>query len=236
MFQKTAFAIAAFAIFALVPAAFADSISVNTGDSTYDIEYTSSNVEIRSVTADMGFISLIFEVEVVGSGGELEFNFERNFFDAKLGSEDDDFFVLVDGDELSFTETKDDSHRSISFLVDPGTEEIEIIGSEIAGVSYILEKEAEVQAEIEAEEIAIEQEKAEKVAEVVAILEEQCGEGTILEDGVCVLENPVIESPPIDSSPLIYGMFGAMGIALSVVLILWGIGKRSNKEIPPEQI
>ena len=235
MFQKTAFAIAAFAIFALVPAAFADSISVNTGDSTYDIEYTSSNVEIRSVTADMGFISLIFEVEVVGSGGELEFNFERNFFDAKLGSEDDDFFVLVDGDELSFTETKDDSHRSISFLVDPGTEEIEIIGSEIAGVSYILEKEAEVQAEIEAEEIAIEQEKAEKVAEVVAILEEQCGEGTILEDGVCVLENPVIESPPIDSSPLIYGMFGAMGIGLTVVLILWGIGKRSNKEIPPEQ-
>ena len=235
MFQKTAFAIVAFAIFALSPAAFADSISVNIADSTYDIEYTSTNLEIGSVTADMDFISLIFEVEVVGNGGEVEFNFERNFFDAKLGSEDDDFFVIVDGDELSFTETKDDSHRSISFLVDPGSEEIEIIGSEIAGVSYILEKEAEVQAEIEAEEIAIEQEKAEKEAEVVAILEEQCGEGTILEDGVCVLENPVIESPPIDSSPLIYGMFGAMGIGLTVVLILWGIGKRSNKEIPPEQ-
>ena len=235
MFQKTAFAIAAFAIFALVPAAFADSISVNTGDSTYDIEYTSSNVEIRSVTADMGFISLIFEVEVVGSEGELEFNFERNFFDAKLGSEDDDFFVLVDGDELSFTETKDDSHRSISFLVDPGTEEIEIIGSEIAGVSYILEKEAEVQAQVEAEEEAIEQAEAEKEAEIISILEKQCGEGTILEDGVCVLENPIIESTPIDSSPLIYGLFGAMGIGLAVVLILWGIGKRSNKEIPPEK-
>ena len=164
-----------------------------------------------------------------------ESKFYRDFFDAKLGSEDDDFFVIVDGDELQFEETKDESHRSISFLVDPGSEEIEIIGSVIAGVSYILEKEAEVQAEIEAEEIAIEQEKAEKVAEVVAILEEQCGEGTILEDGVCVLENPVIESPPIDSSPLIYGMFGAMGIGLTVVLILWGIGKRSNKEIPPEQ-
>ena len=234
MFQKTAFVIAAFAIFALVPAAFADSISVNIGDSTYDIEYTSSNVEIRSVTADMDFISLIFEV-VVGSGGELEFNFERDFFDAKLDSEDDDFFVLVDGDELSFTETKDDSHRSISFLVDPGTEEIEIIGSEITGVSYILEKEAEVQAQIEAEEEAEAEAEAEKEAEITSILEEQCGEGTILEDGVCVLENPIIESAPIDSSPLIYGMFGAMGIGLAVVLILWGIGKRSNKEIPAEK-
>jgi len=234
LFQKTAFVIAAFAIFALVPAAFADSISVNIGDSTYDIEYTSSNVEIRSVTADMDFISLIFEV-VVGSGGELEFNFERDFFDAKLDSEDDDFFVLVDGDELSFTETKDDSHRSISFLVDPGTEEIEIIGSEITGVSYILEKEAEVQAQIEAEEEAEAEAEAEKEAEITSILEEQCGEGTILEDGVCVLENPIIESAPIDSSPLIYGMFGAMGIGLAVVLILWGIGKRSNKEIPAEK-
>jgi len=234
LFQKTAFVIAAFAIFALVPAAFADSISVNIGDSTYDIEYTSSNVEIRSVTADMDFISLIFEV-VVGSGGELEFNFERDFFDAKLDSEDDDFFVLVDGDELSFTETKDDSHRSISFLVDPGTEEIEIIGSEITGVSYILEKEAEVQAQIEAEEEAEAEAEAEKEAEITSILEEQCGEGTILEDGVCVLENPIIESTPIDSSPLIYGMFGAMGIGLAVVLILWGIGKRSNKEIPAEK-
>ena len=229
------FAIVAFAVFSLVPAAFADSISVNVGNSTYDIEYTASDLEINSLTADTDFISLIFQVKVLGNQGQLELNFDRDFFDAKLGAEDDDFFVIVDGDELQFEETKDESHRSISFLVDPGSEEIEIIGSVIAGVSYILEKEAEVQAEIEAEEIAIEQEKAEKVAEVVAILEEQCGEGTILEDGVCVLENPVIESPPIDSSPLIYGMFGAMGIGLTVVLILWGIGKRSNKEIPPEQ-
>ena len=235
MFPKIVLAFGVFAVISILPAAFADSISVDTGESTYDIEYTANGVEIKSASADMDFMSLIFSVEVSDSEGQLEFNFDRDFFDAKLGSEDDDFFVIVDGDELQFEETKDESHRSISFLVDPGSEEIEIIGSVIAGVSYILEKEAEVQAEIEAEEIAIEQEKAEKVAEVVAILEEQCGEGTILEDGVCVLENPVIESPPIDSSPLIYGMFGAMGIGLTVVLILWGIGKRSNKEIPPEQ-
>ena len=235
MFPKIELAFGVFAIISILPAAFADSISVDTGESTYDIEYTANGVDIKSASADMDFMSLIFTVDVLDSEGQLEFNFDRDFFDAKLGSEDDDFFVIVDGDELQFEETKDESHRSISFLVDPGSEEIEIIGSEIAGVSYILEKEAEVQAEIEAEEIAIEQEKAEKMAEVVAILEEQCGEGTILEDGVCVLENPIIESAPIDSSPLIYGMFGAMGIGLAVVLILWGIGKRSNKEIPPEQ-
>ena len=225
----------AFAVFSLVPAAFADSISVDIGESTYEIEYTSNGVELKSATADMDFMSLIFQVEVLDNKGEIEFNFDRDFFDAKLGSEDDGFFVIADGDELSFKETKDNSHRIIVFSIDPGTEEIEIVGSQIAGISYLIEKEeAEIVAAIEAEEEAIAAAEAEE-AEVISILEEQCGEGTILEDGVCVLENPIIESPPIDSSPLIYGMFGAMGIGLAVVLILWGIGKRSNKEIPPEK-
>ena len=234
MVPKTVFVIVAFAVFSLVPAAFADSISVDIGESTYEIEYTSNGVELKSATADMDFMSLIFQVEVLDNKGEIEFNFDRDFFDAKLGSEDDGFFVIADGDELSFEETKDNSHRIIVFSIDPGTEEIEIVGSQIAGISYLIEKEeAEIVAAIEAEEEAIAAAEAEE-AEVISILEEQCGEGTILEDGVCVLENPIIESPPIDSSPLIYGMFGAMGIGLAVVLILWGIGKRSNKEIPPE--
>ena len=234
MVPKTVFVIVAFAVFSLVPAAFADSISVDIGESTYEIEYTSNGVELKSATADMDFMSLIFQVEVLDNKGEIEFNFDRDLFDAKLGSEDDGFFVIADGDELSFEETKDNSHRIIVFSIDPGTEEIEIVGSQLAGTSYLIEKEeADIVAAIEAEEEAIAAAEAEE-AEVISILEEQCGEGTILEDGVCVLENPIIESPPIDSSPLIYGMFGAMGIGLAVVLILWGIGKRSNKEIPTE--
>ena len=68
------FAIVAFAVFSLVPAAFADSISVNVGNSTYDIEYTASDLEINSLTADTDFISLIFQVEVLGNQGQLELN------------------------------------------------------------------------------------------------------------------------------------------------------------------
>ncbi len=149
----------AFAIFSLVPAAFADSISVNIDDSTYNIDYTATNLAVSSVNADIDFITLIFQVEVLGNEGQLELSFDRDFFDAKLNSEDDDFFVIVDGDEIPFEETKDDSHRTISFSVDPGTEEIEVIGSEIAGVSYILEKEAEVQAQIKIKVINQEENK-----------------------------------------------------------------------------
>ena len=234
MFPKIVLAFGVFAVISILPAAFADSISVDTGESTYDIEYTANGVDIKSASADMDFMSLIFTVEVLDSEGQLEFNFDRDFFDAKLGSEDDGFFVIADGDELAFEETKDDSYRNIVLTIDPGTEEIEIVGSQIAGVSYLIEKEeAETQAVIEAEEQAIADAEAEE-AETISILAESCGEGTILKDGVCVLENPPVQSTPINPTPLIYGIFGAMGIGLAVVLILWGIGKRSNKEIPTD--
>ena len=230
MFPKIILAFAIFTVISVIPGAFADSISVDIEDSTYEIDFTSVDVEIKSVTADTNFMSLIFEIDVLSKNGQLEFNFDRDFFDAKLGSEDDDFFVLVDGDELSFEESKDDFYRNIVFSVVPGSEEIEIIGSQIVGISYLLEKEAEIQIQIEVEEQAIEEQEA----EIISKLQEQCGEGTILEDGVCVLENPIIESVPINVTPLFLGFGIAFGIAITAVLILWGFGKISNRKLPEE--
>jgi len=227
LLPKIILAFAIFTVISVIPGAFADSISVDIEDSTYEIDFTSVDVEIKSVSADTNFMSLIFEIDVLSKNGQLEFNFDRDFFDAKLGSEDDDFFVLVDGDELSFEESKDDFYRNIVFSVDPGSEEIEIIGSQIVGISYLLEKEAEIQTQIEIEEQAIEEQEA----EIISKLQEQCGEGTILEDGVCVLAN---ESVPISVTPLFLGFGIAFGIAITAVLILWGFGKISNRELPEE--
>ena len=230
MLPKIIVAFAIFTVISVIPGAFADSISVDIEDSTYEIDFTSVDVEIKSVSADTDFMSLIFEIDVLSKNGQLEFNFDRDFFDAKLGSEDDDFFVLVDGDELSFEESKDDFYRNIVFSVVPGSEEIEIIGSQIVGISYLLEKEAEIQIQIEVEEQAAEEQEA----EIISKLQEQCGEGTILEDGVCVLENPIIESVPINVTPLFLGFGIAFGIAITAVLILWGFGKISNRKLPEE--
>ena len=227
MLPKIILAFAIFTVISVIPGAFADSISVDIEDSTYEIDFTSVDVEIKSVSADTDFMSLIFEIDVLSKNGQLEFNFDRDFFDAKLGSEDDDFFVLVDGDELSFEESKDDFYRNIVFSIDPGSEEIEIIGSQIVGISYLLEKEAEIQTQIEIEEQAAEEQEA----EIISKLQEQCGEGTVLEDGVCVLAN---ESVSINVTPLFLGFGIAFGIAITAVLILWGFGKISNKELPEE--
>jgi len=230
LLPKIILAFAIFTVISVIPGAFADSISVDIEDSTYEIDFTSVDVEIKSVSADTDFMSLIFEIDVLSKNGQLEFNFDRDFFDAKLGSEDDDFFVLVDGDELSFEESKDDFYRNIVFSVVPGSEEIEIIGSQIVGISYLLEKEAEIQIQIEIEEQAAEEQEA----EIISKLQEQCGEGTVLEDGICVLEDPIIESVPINVTPLFLGFGIAFGIAITAVLILWGFGKISNRKLPEE--
>ena len=67
--------------------------------------------------------------------------------------------------------------------------------------------------------------------EIISQLEEYCGEGTIFEGGVCVIAP---EPAPINTMPLILGFGVAFGIAFVIVLILWGIGKKSNKELPEE--
>ena len=92
-----------------IPSAFADTVSTEIDNASYDIDYNANNVVLKSVTADLDFISLIFETEVSGSEGDVSITFQRDFFDAKLGYSDDDFFILSDGDEIEFEEVKTDA-------------------------------------------------------------------------------------------------------------------------------
>jgi predicted secreted protein with PEFG-CTERM motif len=49
--------------------------------------------------------------------------------DAKFDEDDDDFFVLIDGLETGFEETKSINDRTLTIAFPAGTEEIEIIGT-----------------------------------------------------------------------------------------------------------
>ena len=44
-----------------IPSAFADSISTEIDGISYDIDYTGNNIILKTATADLDFISLIFE-------------------------------------------------------------------------------------------------------------------------------------------------------------------------------
>ena len=211
----------------MIPSAFADTVSTEIDSTTYDIVYTGNNVVLKSATADLDFISLIFETEVSGSDGDVTITFERDFFDAKIGYSDDDFFILSDGDEIEFAEVKTDESRTLSFSLSAGTEEIEIIGTILANNSFLIEQEQQAQdsaaqAQADADAKNAEYEKLDKLMNA-------CGDGTIYENGECVLSPMGKNASDMRTGPLIYSIVIGMSIGIVIMMILWGIGKKSHK-------
>ena len=233
----------------MIPSAFADTVSTEIDNTNYDIVYTGNNVVLKSATADLDFISLIFETEVSDSDGDVTITFQREFFDAKLGYSDDDFFILSDGDEIEFAEVKTDESRTLSFSLSAGTEEIEIIGTILANNSFLIEQEQQAQdsaaqAQADAEAAAQAQADAEAAAQAQAQadadaknaeeekldkLMNACGDGTIYENGECVLSPMGKNASDMRTGPLIYSIVIGMSIGIVIMMILWGIGKKSHK-------
>ncbi|AJA93229.1 hypothetical protein A7X95_02960 [Candidatus Nitrosopelagicus brevis] len=243
----------------VIPPAFADTVSTEIDNANYDIDYNANNVVLKSVTADLDFISLIFETEVSGSDGDVSITFQRDFFDAKLGYSDDDFFILSDGDEIEFEEVKTDEYRTLSFSLSAGTEEIEIIGTILANNSFLIEQkqqdvdaaakaQAEADAQAEAEAAAKAQAESDTKAEAEAAAKAQaeidvknaeeekienmmntCGDGTVYENGECVLSPMEKNASDFRTGPLIYSIVIGMSLGIVIMMILWGIGKKSHK-------
>ena len=229
----------------MIPSAFADTVSTEIDSTSYDVVYTGNNVTINSVTAiaTTDWQSLIFEIEVLESGGDISITFERDFFDAKLGNSDDDFFVLSDADEITFEEVKTDESRTLSFSLSAGTEEVEIIGTFLAGYSFLEEQaeqkiksdaESAAQAKSDAEAAAQAKSDAEAAAknteeEKLEKLMNLCGDGTVFENGECVLSPMEKNASDFRTGPLIYSIVIGMSIGIVIMMILWGIGKKSHK-------
>ena len=224
--------VAALIVTIMIPSAFADTISTEIDNTLYEIQYSSNNVILKSVTADIssGWQSLIFETEILDSDGEITITFERDFFDARFENADDPFFILVDQDEVKYEETKNDKVRILTFSLSSGTEEIEIIGTYLAGYSLDIEKDrikAEATANAEAEAKAAAESKAE--IDKLEKLKNTCGEGTVFENGECVLSPLEKYASDVNPGPLIYSIVIGMSLGIVIMLILWGIGKKSHK-------
>ena len=272
MLPKIIFTFVLIATISTMPA-FADSTSIEVDGVmkvNHALRYDATGINLESVTADLDSISLIFEVSVLECSAhayennrcvpiyDMTVGFDRNVFDAKIGDEDDEFFIIANAEEIAFEEEKSDISRILSFSLPPGTEEFEIFGTILFDESFLLKleeieeakalEEAEerryfyevLQPELDAaaerinERIQAEQaaEKAARAEEArIALLMESCGDGTVYVDGECVNEGLVGPQPePVDSGPLINSIFAAMGIGLAVMIILWGIGRSRHKK------
>ncbi len=241
---------------------YAETTSVNVEGNSYSIDYNADGLTVNNVEPDLDFISLIFSVDVTSSPGTLEVTFERSFFDSIYQGSDDAFIVLADGDEPSYSETETTAtSRTLSITLPSGTEEVEIIGTVFASPQPEPEPEPTPEPEPEPEpepkpEPTPQPKPEEKpqpkpeekptpkpeekprtecgpgtiLKDGVCVLDQRCGPGTVLEDGVCV----VVSTPQPTASPsgmgkeLVYGIIAAFVVAGIVGIILALMSKASK--------
>ena len=94
----------------------------------FSVGYTITGGSIVSIAPDDEANSLIITIDATDDG-QLTITLPRALIDAKIGDEDDDFFVLVDGEEVEFGETTTSTDRTLTIQFPVGAEEIEIIGT-----------------------------------------------------------------------------------------------------------
>jgi len=251
---------------------YAETISVDVDGTTYDVEYTATGMTVSAIEADLDFISLILAVDVTDSPGILDITLDRSFFDSTFNGLDEDFIILADGTEPTFTETTSNSQSRILHIELPsGTEDVEIIGSVFGNSSIPVEEpvvEEPVVEEPVVEEPVVEEPVVEEpvVEEPVVedkpivttpkvedkpivttpkvqcgpgtilkdgacVLDQRCGPGTILKDGACVLDStlkPTQTSVKGIGKELVMGVVVAFVVAGTVGLIL-GIMSKASK-------
>jgi hypothetical protein len=231
---------------------YAETASVDIGGASYDVEYTGNGVTVSGIDADSDFISLVIAVNVSDSPGTLEITFERSFFDSVIEGDDDDFIILADGLETTFSEIETTAQsRTLSIELPAGTEEVEIIGSQFGQSEPAPVEEPEIEVPEETPEIEVPEETPEievpeetptvetpktecgagtVLKDGVCVLDERCGPGTVLTDGVCVAE-PVSESTTRGlGTQLIIALAGSFIIAGTIGVILAIMSKASKSK------
>jgi hypothetical protein len=109
--------------FPIIPVEKLEVISENE-----QMNYSIDGADLISITKIPDVIVLNIVLENA-QDGTLEISIPRELIDTKIGEEDDDFFVLIDGLQVPYTETVDDNIRTLFISFDEGTRIIEIIGA-----------------------------------------------------------------------------------------------------------
>jgi hypothetical protein len=165
---------------------------------SFDVEYDVTGITVNAIASDVEASSLYLTV-TANSSGTLDITFDRLYFDSVFEGLDEDFFVLIDGDFATYSEIETTAQsRTLAIDVPSGSEEIEIIGSVFGDPesSMIADKAAADKAAADkaaADKAAADKAAADKAAADKAAAENmtqptQCGPGTILQNGACVLD------------------------------------------------
>ena len=112
----------------VIPDSVITETTISVHDSTDLIFYEITNGKLKNVVPNMDDISLHVYIEAMDDGS-ITLTIPRSVLDASINEGDDEFFVLVDGEEVDFEEIKTSVDRTLTIEFSAGTEQIEIIGT-----------------------------------------------------------------------------------------------------------
>ena len=102
--------------------------TITVQDSMDLVSYEIINAKLINVMPDMDAVSLLIYIEAIDNGS-ITLTIPRSVLDATINEEDDEFFVLVDGEEVDFEQITTSTDRTLTIDFLAGTEQIEIIGT-----------------------------------------------------------------------------------------------------------
>lgn len=114
-----------------------DKFTIKTKKKDHNIMATIYSGKIKDILLDRKAISLLVKTQTT-EDGFLRIIVRRDLIDAKFEEKDENFIVLVDGEEVNYDEMPTSiKQRALQIKISKGTKEIEIIGTEREGISYV---------------------------------------------------------------------------------------------------
>ena len=110
------------------PTMISSSSSMKVSNTDLMIGYEITTGKVVSVMPDVDANSLVVGINT-DNAGTITLELPRSVLDAKMNSNDDEFFVLVDGEEVTFEESVTKTKRTLTVSFPANTEEIEIVGT-----------------------------------------------------------------------------------------------------------
>ncbi|HSD04223.1 MAG TPA: hypothetical protein VLB45_00525 [Nitrosopumilaceae archaeon] len=112
------------------------TISVDFGK-LYEITYDAKDVTVSEVEPNVDEIELIFHVDVTSPIATLELTIPRDLLDSKENGDDIDFFIIADGELITFSEKEStETTRTLFIQLSPGTNEVEVFGTHLAEKTF----------------------------------------------------------------------------------------------------
>jgi hypothetical protein len=209
---------------------YAETMSVDVDGTTFDFEYVATGLTVTSVEPDSGFGSLLFTVDITDSVGTLNVVLERSFLDSTFNGEDDPFIIINQfGEDLIFTESTTSQSRTLNIELPVGTIEVDVIGTSFN--NPISTNDSETDDKAAADKATPTQCGPGTILKNGAcVLDERCGPGTILKDGACVID------PTQSSGSTSKGMTkeSLMGFVIAfvvagIIAVVFGIIAKASK-------